>query len=65
MNWYATKKTMAQGLFDVALLTTNANQIKFVINQEKLGKFEPYKFTITMLALSILIQVFFLNDLLN
>ena len=30
-NRYATKKTIAQGMLDVALLTANASQLKYVM----------------------------------
>ena len=31
VNRYATKKTIAQGMLDVALLTANASQLKYVL----------------------------------
>lgn len=31
MNKYATKKTVAQGMLDIALLTANASQLKYVL----------------------------------
>ena len=30
-NRYATKKTIAQGMLDVALLTANASQLKYIL----------------------------------
>ena len=30
-NRYATKKTIAQGMLDIALLSTNASQLKYVL----------------------------------
>ena len=30
-NRYATKKTVSQGMLDVALLTANASQLKYVL----------------------------------
>ena len=30
-NRYATKKTISQGLLDIALLTANASQLKYVL----------------------------------
>ena len=30
-NWYSTKKTMAQSLMDIALLTANASQLKMLL----------------------------------
>ena len=55
-NRYATKKTIAQGLLDVALLTANASQLKYVL---QVGR-ENHPFYDLMLALiitSIVLQV--------
>ena len=30
-NRYATKKTIAQGMLDIALLTANASQLKYIL----------------------------------
>merc|ERR1719174_3031678 len=49
-NRYATKKTIAQGMLDVALLTANASQLKYVL---QLGE-ERHEFYHLMLALIIL-----------
>ncbi|XP_053645237.1 ninjurin-2 isoform X4 [Cherax quadricarinatus] len=38
-NRYATKKTVAQGMLDVALLTANASQLKYVL---EVGEQHPY-----------------------
>ena len=44
-NQYATKKTIAQGMLDIALLTANASQLKYVLevspNQTKEVLSEP------------------------
>ncbi len=55
-NRYATKKTIAQGLLDVALLTANASQLKYVL---QVGR-DNHPFYDLMLALiitSIVLQV--------
>ena len=31
VNYYATKKTISQGLLDIALLTANAAQLKYIL----------------------------------
>lgn len=31
MNIYATRKTVAQGMMDIALMTANASQLKYVL----------------------------------
>ncbi|XP_064119753.1 ninjurin-1-like isoform X4 [Macrobrachium nipponense] len=61
-NKYATKKTIAQGMLDIALLTANASQLKYVL---QLGKgYEFYSvmlgLIITSLVLQVLVGVLFL-----
>jgi hypothetical protein len=54
-NNYATKKTITQGLLDIALLTANASQLKFVL---EVGESHPYYvLLVTLLAISIALQV--------
>ncbi|CAL1287049.1 unnamed protein product [Larinioides sclopetarius] len=54
-NVYATKKTIAQGLLDVALLTANASQLKYLIQAGKEHEF--YYVMMTLISLSIILQV--------
>ena len=54
-NQYATRKTVAQGLLDVALLTTNATQLRFILSLEDNHEF--YELVLTLIILSILLQV--------
>ena len=54
-NHYATRKTVAQGLLDVALLTTNATQLRFILSLD--GNHEFYKLVLTFIIISILLQV--------
>ena len=51
---YATRKTVAQGLLDVALLTTNATQLRFILS---LDNHEFYNLVLTLIIISILLQV--------
>ena len=52
---YATKKTIAHGMLDVALLTANASQLKYLL---QLGsEHEFYHLLMVLLTLSILLQV--------
>ncbi|KAA0185735.1 hypothetical protein HAZT_HAZT005943 [Hyalella azteca] len=37
VNLYATKKTVAQGMMDLALLTANANQLRYVLESGSVG----------------------------
>jgi hypothetical protein len=54
-NSYATKKTITQGLLDIALLTANASQLKIVL---EVGEAHPYYvLLITLLSVSIALQV--------
>merc|ERR1712115_243794 len=47
-NRYATKKTIAQGMLDIALLTANASQLRYVL---QVG--ESHEFYMAMLVLII------------
>merc|ERR1719362_489425 len=53
-NRYATKKTIAQGMLDVALLTANASQLKYVL---QLGNSHPfYELMLSLIVISIILQ---------
>ncbi|XP_037555326.1 ninjurin-1-like [Dermacentor silvarum] len=54
-NRYATKKTVAQGLLDVALLTANTTQLKNVILRGAHQEF--YTLLLVLLSLSIGLQI--------
>ncbi|GFQ96961.1 ninjurin-2 [Trichonephila clavata] len=54
-NVYATKKTIAQGLLDVALLTANASQLKYLLQVGKEHEF--YYVMMTLISLSIILQM--------
>ncbi|XP_027853024.1 ninjurin-1-like isoform X1 [Aphis gossypii] len=56
VNRYATKKTIAQGMLDIALLTANANQLKYILQVGE--KHEFYKPLLVLIATSIFLQVF-------
>ena len=59
-NRYATKKTIAQGMLDVALLTANASQLKYVLQLgENVHPF--YHLMLALIIVSIVLQVLFLN----
>ncbi|XP_060528956.1 ninjurin-2-like isoform X4 [Cylas formicarius] len=55
VNKYATKKTIAQGLLDVALLTANASQLKYVLQVGE--KHEFYTLMLTLITISIILQL--------
>lgn len=55
-NRYATKKTIAQGMLDVALLTANASQLKYVL---QVGENEHpfYHLMLSLIIISMILQV--------
>ncbi|XP_064119750.1 ninjurin-2-like isoform X2 [Macrobrachium nipponense] len=54
-NKYATKKTIAQGMLDIALLTANASQLKYVL---QLGKgYEFYSVMLGLIITSLVLQL--------
>ncbi|CAG9832507.1 unnamed protein product [Diabrotica balteata] len=55
VNKYATKKTIAQGLLDIALLTANASQLKFILQVGH--KHEFYLLMLILISTSIILQV--------
>lgn len=54
-NKYATKKTIAQGMLDIALLTANASQLKYILQVGE--KHEFYTLLLTLIIISIVLQV--------
>lgn len=54
-NVYTTKKTIAQGMLDVALLTANASQLKYLLQLGKAHEF--YYLMVTLISLSLVLQV--------
>ncbi|XP_065354253.1 ninjurin-1-like [Calliphora vicina] len=54
-NRYATRKTIAQGMLDIALLTANASQLKYIL---QVGEQHPfYKLMLILISLSIVLQI--------
>lgn len=54
VNVYQHKKTLAQGMMDLALLSANANQLRYVLAQEN----HPYfYFNLIFISASLIIQV--------
>ncbi|XP_061502288.1 ninjurin-1 isoform X3 [Anopheles gambiae] len=54
-NRYATKKTIAQGMLDIALLTANASQLKYILQVGE--KHEFYGLMLTLISISIILQI--------
>ncbi|GLV39847.1 Ninjurin C [Carabus blaptoides fortunei] len=53
-NRYATKKTIAQGMLDIALLTANASQLKYILQVGQ--KHEFYTLMLSLIIISIILQ---------
>ncbi|KAK0076646.1 hypothetical protein PV325_005060 [Microctonus aethiopoides] len=54
-NRYATKKTIAQGMLDIALLTANASQLKYILQVGRAHEF--YTLMLVLISLSIGLQI--------
>merc|ERR1712227_165658 len=54
-NRYATKKTIAQGMLDIALLSSNASQLKYILSVGE--EHEYYMPMLVLIISSIVLQV--------
>lgn len=59
---YNTKKTMAQGMMDIALLTANANQLRYIL-EFRHEKSSNFLILLVLIACSLILQVTQLNIL--
>ena len=57
VNRYTTNKTITSGTMNVALLTSNANQLKVLINKEEKDRTGYYYFNFTLVCFSMVLQV--------
>lgn len=55
VNIYQHKKTLAQGMMDLALLSANANQLRYVLQTD--GRHPYYYPSLAMISTSLLIQI--------
>lgn len=55
INVYQHKKTLAQGMMDLALLSANANQLRYVL--ESYDRHPYYYFSVTFIIASLVFQV--------
>lgn len=55
LNDYATRKSFAQGMLDLALLTANASQLKYLLTVGEVHEF--YHLLLTLVIVSISMQV--------
>uniref|UniRef100_A0A182W3V2 Uncharacterized protein n=1 Tax=Anopheles minimus TaxID=112268 RepID=A0A182W3V2_9DIPT len=56
LNSYATRKSIAQGMLDLALLTANASQLKYILTVGETHQF--YHFLLVLIIISISLQLF-------
>lgn len=54
-NSYAAKKTVAQGMMDVALITANANQLRYLIEYQ--WQSPTFYLIMSLIIVSLLLQV--------
>lgn len=54
-NSFAAKKTVAQGMMDVALITANANQLRYLIEYQRGSP--TFYFIVILIAISLMLQV--------
>ncbi|XP_043587376.1 ninjurin-A-like isoform X1 [Bombus pyrosoma] len=54
-NTYAAKKTVAQGMMDVALITANANQLRYLIEYQR--ESSTFFLILGLIIISLLLQV--------
>ncbi|XP_029176929.1 ninjurin-2-like [Nylanderia fulva] len=55
VNVYQHKKTLAQGMMDLALLSANANQMRYVLQTD--GRHPYFYPSLTMISLSLFLQI--------
>lgn len=55
VNVYQHKKTLAQGMMDLALLSANANQLRYVL--ESYNRHPYYYFSLVFISLSLILQI--------
>ncbi|CAH0755487.1 unnamed protein product [Diatraea saccharalis] len=56
VNTYQQKKNLAQGMMDLALLSANANQLRYVLESSSAGHAYYYS-SITLISFSIILQI--------
>lgn len=54
-NTYAAKKTVAQGMMDIALITANANQLRFIIEYSR--DTSTFYLVLLLIVVSLILQV--------
>ncbi|XP_020299781.1 ninjurin-1-like [Pseudomyrmex gracilis] len=54
-NTFAAKKTVAQGMMDVALITANANQLRYLLEYQQNSP--TFYLTMSMIIISLILQI--------
>ncbi|GLH15900.1 Uncharacterized protein GBIM_20309 [Gryllus bimaculatus] len=54
-NTYAAKKTVAQGMMDIALITSNANQLRYLFEFASESSF--YHLNVALISVSLMLQI--------
>jgi Ninjurin len=57
LNIYQSKKTLAQGMMDLALFSSNANQLRYVLELCDAHPYYMYFISIGLLVTSLVLQV--------
>ncbi|XP_039287172.1 ninjurin-2 isoform X2 [Nilaparvata lugens] len=57
INVYQQKKTLAQGMMDLALFSANANQLRFMLEQHSVTNVRFFYAVTTGIIISILLQI--------
>jgi Ninjurin len=55
LNLFQQKKTIAQGMLDLALLSANANQLRYILEYKERNHY--YYVSLTLISLSLVLQV--------
>lgn len=55
LNLYQQKKTIAQGMLDLALLSSNANQLRYILDYKERNHY--YYISLTCISSSLVLQV--------
>lgn len=55
LNLYQQKKSMAQGMLDLALLSANANQLRYVLDSNERNHY--FYVSLTLISSSLVLQV--------
>ncbi|XP_039287173.1 ninjurin-2 [Nilaparvata lugens] len=57
LNTYQQKKTLAEGMMDLALFSANANQLRYIIDQESKTSHKYYIVSLTSIISSLVLQI--------